>query len=395
MLSRIVPNRWVVLAAFAGVAGVSQMLWLNFAPLISLLQEKYGVSELAASLPTLVFPLLYVVLSLHAGSMVDHRGFKFTVALGAILMAVFSVVRIHEAYWAVLVGQVGIAIGQPYVLNGISKLVGDWFGEEETALATGLGTVGLFLGCALGLALTPALVSVDYQFAMLVFSGIAIAAAVFFILFARENPDKPRHIIEQSGWHEIKTLLANKYLIIVLVLSFLGLGFFNGLTTWLEPILAVGGISAEQAGLIGGMFIIGGIGGAIVIPGLSDHFQRRKPFLVVCVLLGLILVGPLCHTNSVGYGLLLSGVLGFFFLPAYALLLAISEELAGREHAGMATGMLMLVGNAGGVAVILAMDWVKGPVGHWDYAINLMAALLAVALALCFVLRETFIDQEQ
>jgi len=387
-------KRWIVLASFATVAGVSQMLWLNFAPLITLLQEKYGVSELAASVPTLVFPLLYVFLSLHAGSMVDHRGFKYTVSLGGIIMAVFSVIRIHDAFWAIVVGQVGIAIGQPYVLNGITKLVGDWFEEEQAALATGLGTVGIFLGCALGLALTPLLIGFGYQFSMSVFSIIAIGAAILFIRYAQENQDKPLHHIEQTSWGEIKTLMQSKQLILVFILSFLGLGFFNGLTTWLEQILAPAGISADQAGLIGGMFIIGGIVGAIVIPVLSDRMQRRKPFLVLCVFLGLVLVGPLCQTAAFSHGLVFSTILGFFFLPAYALLLAMSEELAGRDRAGMATGILMLVGNAGGVVVIIAMDLVKSGESNWQYPINLMITLLATALILCFFIRETFIGEK-
>ena len=392
-MSNRASSRWIVLAAFAGVAGASQMLWLNFAPLITLLQQRYGVSELAASVPTLVFPLFYVLLSLHAGAMVDRRGFKFTVALGSYLMAAFSLLRIYDAYWAVLAGQIGIAIGQPYVMNGISKLVSDWFDEDETALATGLGTVGMFVGCALGMALTPALVAVNYTFAMIVFALIAIALALVFARYARENPECPNQTPEQSGWREIRNLLDNPFQVRVFILSFLGLGFFNGLTTWLEQILAPNGISADDAGLIGGMFIVGGIIGAMLIPALSDRSQRRKPFLTLCVLMGLVLVGPLCRVTTLGHGLVLAGILGFFFLPAYALLLAISEELAGRDKAGMATGILMLVGNAGGVAVIIGMSLVKGDNPLWSNAIDLMVALLAISLTLCFFLRETFIRE--
>ena len=393
-MSNRASSRWIVLAAFAGVAGVSQMLWLNFAPLISLLQQRYGVSELAASAPTLVFPLFYVVLSLHAGALVDRRGFKFTVALGSYLMAAFSLLRIYDAYWAVLAGQIGIAIGQPYVMNGISKLVSDWFDEDETALATGLGTVGMFVGCALGMALTPALVAVNYTFAMIIFALIAIALALVFARYAQENPERPNPTPEQTGWREIRSLLDNPFQVRVFILSFLGLGFFNGLTTWLEQILAPNGISADDAGLIGGMFIVGGIIGATLIPTLSDRSQRRKPYLTLCVLMGLMLVGPLCRVTTLSHGLVLAGALGFFFLPAYALLLAISEELAGRDKAGMATGILMLVGNAGGVVVIVGMSLVKGDNALWSNAIDLMVALLAISLTLCFFLRETFIREE-
>lgn len=385
---KTLPQRWQVLAVFAAVAGVSQMLWLNFAPLIAMLQQRYGVSEFEASLPTLVFPLFYVVLSLHAGSMVDHRGFKFTVGLGSIVMAVSSLIRVYDAYWAVLAGQIGIAIGQPYVMNGISKLVGDWFEEEETALATGLGTVGMFVGCALGMALSPLLVGINYEFAMLVFAAITIVSTLAFFKFAQERGEVGGHLTQKTGLAEIRGLLRNQQLVRVFVLSFLGLGFFNGLTTWLEGILAPNGISADEAGLIGGVFIVGGIAGAILIPALSDKFHMRKPFLLGCLIFGALLLGPLCTTTSLWGGMGYAVLLGFAFLPAYALLLAMSEEIAGAEMAGMATGILMMVGNAGGVVVIILMDLLHG--STWTYSIGFMFVLLLLALGLAVFVKETF-----
>ena len=53
------PRKHAVLLVFTLVAGVSQMLWLNFAPLLSYLQSHYGVSELEASSLILVFPAFF------------------------------------------------------------------------------------------------------------------------------------------------------------------------------------------------------------------------------------------------------------------------------------------------------------------------------------------------
>src|SRR5262249_33487874 len=92
--------RWVVLASFMGIALVSQMLWLNFAPLLTLIQERYGVGELAASGLVLVFPLLYVVFSVPAGAMTDKRGYHFTAGAGAVVMALFAFVRIFDKSFA-------------------------------------------------------------------------------------------------------------------------------------------------------------------------------------------------------------------------------------------------------------------------------------------------------
>src|SRR4051812_3677230 len=91
-------RRWVVLASYALAMGMSQLLWLNFAPLLTLIQRRYGVGELTASALVLVFPLLYLVLSLPAGAMIDRfkGGYRLAVVLGAWLMAAGACLRIFD-----------------------------------------------------------------------------------------------------------------------------------------------------------------------------------------------------------------------------------------------------------------------------------------------------------
>lgn len=387
------PYRWAVLAAYSVVAGVSQMLWLNFGPLLTLVQKRYSVSELMASMLLLVFPLLYVVFSVPSGALTDKRGYRFSVGLGAVLMAAFSVLRLFDqSFWFLLAGQVGIAVAQPYVVNGISKLVADWFSEEQGAIANGLGTMGMFLGMALGMALTPELVDAyGLRAAMAVFTGISVASAVAFLALVRPNPDAPRSAAAAaSSTAGFGTLLRNRPLVVLFALAFFGLGVFNGLTTWLEQIVAPHGISSIQAGMIGGMLIVGGIVGAVVIPALSDQLKRRKPFLVLCAAAALASLYPLCTNSHYGVLLALGAVHGFFFMPAFALLLEMCTQIAGVEHSGAATSLLMLAGNAGGVAVIVAMPLVKGDGPDFFPAVVLMVVLMGAALALAMLAPETF-----
>jgi len=259
------------------------MLWLNFAPLLTIIQRRHGVSELLASTLVLVFPLLYVLLSLPAGALIDRRGYRLVVGAGAVVMAAFSCLRIHDAsFWALLAGQVGIAVAQPVVVNGISKLVSDRFSPEQGAIATGLGTMGMFIGMAVGMAASPALAdALGLRGAMVVFAAITVVLGVAFVAFARENraAADEQEAVPTGGF---RRLVGQRDLLLVFALSFLGLGFFNGLTTWLEGILAQSGISAVDAGMVGGLLIMGGIVGAVVIPALSDRFRRRKPFVILC-----------------------------------------------------------------------------------------------------------------
>jgi hypothetical protein len=70
-------------------------------------------------------------------------------------------------------------------------------------------------------------------------------------------------------------------------------------------------------------------------------------------------------------------------LPAYALLLEMSVELAGASAAGLATGMLMLTGNAGAVVIVLLVPIAK-PQGAL-----LLTGTLVVALVLALIVPET------
>lgn len=392
------PRRWVVLMAYFGVAAMSQMLWLNLAPLVSFIQIKYGVSELAVSSLLLSFPLLYVILSIHSGRMIDKKGYRYVIILGSVISAVFACVRIFDgSFYMLLIGQTGIAIGQPYIINGISKLVSDWFSKEHTATATGIGTAGLLIGMAVGMGLTPALnESMGFSQTMLVFAVISVLLTTLFVIFGKENNVVEKgKVMAMNAIGEVKLLLKNRNLFVLFIVSFLALGVFNGLTTWLEPILKPNGINAEETGLVGAFLIIGGILGSVIIPTISDKLKVRKPFLALCCLAALLILYPLCMFSSLTLLYILGGLMGFFFLPGYALLLSMCEEMAGIEKAGMATGMLMLAGNAGAVVVIVLMPVVNGENTTWLNALYLMLVLMAVTLfTVVAVLKETFVKEK-
>ena len=382
-------TRWRVLVAFVLVAMVTQLLWLNFAPMLVDLEKRYGVSDLVASLLVLPFPALYVLLSIPSGRLIDRLGYRRVVGWGAVISAVGSLIRLDTAHFAALLaGQFVIAIGQPFVVNGINKLVADWFEEDEVAIATGLGTVGMFLGMALGMATTPGLASsIGLRGAMVVNALAAIGAAVAWYVLCVE-----RGVAEEEQPSPFGSLLRNRQLMLFVVLGLLGLGFFNGLTTWLEQLLEPRGLDAQQSGLVGGAIILGGILGAIVIPALADWAHARRLPLIACV--GAATATNLWLTAAWSYrGLLASGALmGFFFMPAFALLLAMTGEVVDRRDIGAATGLLMLAGNGGGVLVILAMQGIGGWKGHGPWA--RLVGLTVITFALSLGAPETFKESE-
>lgn len=382
-------GRWSVLVGFVLVALVTQLLWLNFAPLLVDMQHQYGVDELTASLLVLPFPLLYVFLSIPSGRLIDVYGYRKVVGMGALVTALGSLIRLDTAHFASLVvGQVVIALAQPFVVNGINKLVADWFEEEEVALSTGLGTVGMFLGMAIGMASTPALVTaVGMQVTMALNSGVAFAVAIAWYFLGKE-----RGVAEAENPSPFGDLLKNRRLLLMVGLALMGLGYFNGLTTWLEQLLAPRGLNAEQAGVVGGVIVVGGIVGAVVVPTLADHYHVRRLPLLLCVIAAGVANGALMLTQGYMPILGVGAALGFFFMPAFALLLAMTGEVVDKRDGGAATGLVMLAGNGGGVVVILALaamdDWAG--LGPW----MMLVVLTVLTMILAWMAPETWKEPE-
>ena len=156
--------------------------------------------------------------------------------------------RIFDAsFWMLFAGQLGIAVAQPFVVNGISKLVADWFSEEQGAIATGLGTMGMFLGMAAGMAATPALVDAFGLRATMVDlrRRRRSPSPSLFALVVRPNAERAGAQPTQAVGG-FRPLCAIGACVTLFLLSLLGLGVFNGLTTWLEQILAPHGIDSER-----------------------------------------------------------------------------------------------------------------------------------------------------
>jgi predicted MFS family arabinose efflux permease len=150
-------NRWGVVLAYAAVGAATQVLWLTFAPITTDAAAHYGVGEGAIGWLAEVFPLLYVVLALPAGMALD-RWFVPALRGGTALVAAGALVRLGgDAYAWALAGQLLVAIGQPFVLNAVTKLASEYVAPAARPAAISIGSGGTFAGLLLGLALGPAL----------------------------------------------------------------------------------------------------------------------------------------------------------------------------------------------------------------------------------------------
>jgi len=393
-VARAYGYRWVMLVVFMLAIAVNQLLWISFAPVTGDAATFYAVDDLAIGLLSLVFMVVFIVVSIPASWVIDTCGIRVGVGIGAVLTGAFGLLRgiLAADYTWVLVSQIGIAVGQPFVLNAIAKVAGRWFPMRERATATGLASLAIYVGIFAGLAITPMIVlRSSLPTALLAYGVLAAAVGVLFLALAKERPPTPIGSEERSlVFDGLKSVFRNPRFLVLLVLFFIGLGVFNAVTTWVEDIVRPRGFSIDQAGLIGGMMVIGGIVGAVVIPPLSDRMKRRVPFILLA-LAGAI-PGLLGVTFATGYGLLLASafVLGAFLLSSGPLGFQYGAEITYPAPEGTSNGLLLLAGQVSGIAFIIGMDALKSQTtGSMTLSLLILTGLLAIGLLFATRLKES------
>jgi MFS family permease len=184
---KVYGYRWVELAAYMFVAALTQLYWLNFAAIETYIEDMLNIPASEVMWFTMVFPLVQVILTIPAGMLIDKKGYRYGIGLGAVFTGLFTLLRLVDpkSYLILLVSQIGIAIGQPFVLNGVTKLATVWFSPKEEATAVGLGSLALFIGMMVALGLTPMLVEAGGFTSML--WVYAVLGVVGMLAFQRPN----------------------------------------------------------------------------------------------------------------------------------------------------------------------------------------------------------------
>ncbi|MGD0613366.1 MAG: MFS transporter [Anaerolineales bacterium] len=393
---KVYGYRWVVLLAFMLIVMVNQMLWITFASITGDATKFYGVSDLSIGLLSLVFMVVFIIFSFPASWAIDTYGIRVGVGIGAALTGLFGILRgVWGAnYTLVLVAQIGIAIGQPFVLNAVTTVAARWFPVKDRATATGLGSLAIYLGIFLGLALTPFVVQHSgIAGTLLIYGIVSVIAAVLFFVLVRERPATPpcppEMEVRSLVMDGLRKIFRMRDFVLLLVIFFVGLGVFNAVTTWIEEILSPRGFTSDQAGIAGGLMIVGGILGALVIPTFSDRLRRRTPFIILA-LVGAT-VGLVGITFATSYWLLLvaSILLGFFLLSAGPIGFQYAAEITYPTPEGTSNGLSILMGQISGIIFIIAMDSLKSPAtGSMTPSLIGMIGLMVISLVLSFLLKE-------
>ena len=370
-------NRWAILAGYGLLAASTQLLWLTYSPITNQAHQVMGVSEAEVGNLALIFPLLYVLLALPFGRWLDVR-FARALGTGAALTGGGGLLRLiaPSSFTCALIGQFVIAAGQPLVLNSITKVAARYFPESERTAAISAGSVSLYLGILLAALSGEPLYNAGGMRLVLTVQGvIGVAGAAWMLLALRSPAAYPG---DAAVGVSLRWLRRDRFMWVLAGMLFAGMGIFNAVATWLQPILDHFGYGADAGNLIAVM-TIAGIGGAAVLPEIFAKRDQRRAMLRITVSVGVVAFVAIALAHSVVFTGVALAVEGAVLLAALPVVLDWSESHSGPERAGEAVGFLLLAGNLGGVVLVIA---VQAVIASAYASLGVMAAVSLLALAL-------------
>ena len=133
-----------------------------FTPVGGYIRDTYHTTDSIITSNVTVFHIIVAVLDLPSVLLLDAgrtqgQGmiicFKISFALTIIGQwgRYLALTWFPDHFWTTIVASGIIALGQPFLLNGISKLPCIWFGDSQRAVAMGILALSFTLGNILGL----------------------------------------------------------------------------------------------------------------------------------------------------------------------------------------------------------------------------------------------------
>lgn len=284
---------WVVLTVgqFAAVIAVLQRSSLGVAATDAL--DRFGITAATLAAFSMVQLLVYALLQVPVGVLIDRYGSRRLIVLGSLIMggaqAMFAVsVSLPAAFAA----RVVLGIGDALTFISVMRLIPAWFPPERSAkLTTATGPVNQlgFVLSAVGFA--AALAAIGWTPSFLSAAAVSVATALLALALLRDSPHgrPPRVPLGRAlavagqgvreAWAEPGTRLG-------FWLGFMTL--FTGMTfgvMWGYPFLTVGqGLPAGTAAVLMLVLSLSGLVYGVTLGGLLARHPYYRSLIALAVL---------------------------------------------------------------------------------------------------------------
>jgi ACS family D-galactonate transporter-like MFS transporter len=361
------------------------------------------------------FSWSYAASQIPGGLFLDRFGTRLTYALSVGFWSLFTLLHAVAGGLASLLGlRLALGIAEAPCFPANSRVVATWFPRSERAFATGVYTVGEYIGLAfLSPVLFWLLAHHGWRSLFIVCGAIGLVFVLFWITRYREPKDHPRanqaelDLIAQGGgmvgeaakgapidWSKAGRLLRFRQMWGICIGQFAGNSTLVFFLTWFPTYLATERhmdflkigffailpfIAASVGVLFGGWWSDG-----MLRRGYSANVARKLPIISGLLLASTIIAANFVQSDAVVIAIL---SLAFFAQGMAALGWTLVSDIAPEGMLGLTGGIFNLAANLAGIVTPLVIGAIVAATGSFFFALAYVGCLaLLGALAYIFVL---------
>lgn len=403
-------RRFYMLAIYCVTSLVNGFQWIEYAIIASVIQDYYGVSEVAVAWTSLVYHIGCVTLALPSSWIMENMGLRASVILGAVGTALGSCVKIFsvdpDRFGYVLVGQTFPAFSLAFIVGVPSRLASAWFKYEEVSSACSVGVLGNQVGIALGFFIPPYVVDpknvqVTLTRLCVAVAVVSVACLLIAIVAFEDKPEHPPSFCEMlnryterkpSFLEALRQLVGDRNFRLLLLSYGINTGAFYSISTLLNPVVMRYFPGEENfAGLLGVILVVSGLLGSWAAGWILDRTGKYKEVSVVTYAfstLGLFAYTFVLSLRSRWLTGTVCFFLGFFLAGYIPVGLQLGAEITYPLPEGTSASVLNMAAESFGFVLILTSSNVLGTYG--DRVSNLaLSGLLLVGCACIIALRAT------
>ncbi|MGH7309188.1 MAG: MFS transporter [Candidatus Rokuibacteriota bacterium] len=270
--------RWLIMAVPAAIYFVSYFHRVAPAVVAADLMRAFAVTAAAVGTLASIYPYVFAVMALVAGSLVDTLGPRRTLALGGATMGAGAVVfGLAPVFSVAMAGRLAVGLGASVVLIAFLALAAEWFRPDEFATVSGLSqTVGNLGGLVAASPLAVLVEAIGWRQSFVAIGAVTGLLGLLALFAVRDRPETlglPRVAPGGSRALGLRGVLRGIPAVV------------SNPRTW-PPIVAAGGVYATLISFLG----LWGVPYLVQVYGLS---RLRAATLVSAIAVGVVAGSPL------------------------------------------------------------------------------------------------------
>ena len=376
------------------------------------LTEELGISAAVMGIIFSAFSWSYTAMQIPGGILLDRFGSRMIYFFSLTFWSLFTTLHgIVNNVWSLLIMRLGLGVAEAPCFPTNSRIVATWFPQQERAMATGIYTVGEYIGLAF---LSPILFWILAMFgwrALFIIIGVAgIGFGFVWLKYYREPQDynginkteldyiadggglaKYNHEPIKFEWGTIFKLLKYRQLSGICLGQFASNSTLVFFLTWFPSYLAterqmewikigffaVMPFIAASVGVLWG----GWLSDFLLRSGKSVNIARKLP-----IILGLLLASTIIAANYVETNIAVIAILSvaFFAQGMAALGWTLVSDIAPMKQLGLTGGIFNFAANLAGIITPVVIGFIVAVTGSFIGAI-LYIGILALVGAFSYI----------